>query len=89
MSARVPVSRPARVVVSLADGRSASHARDSHRGDFNQPFGEDEVRGKFRELAGTVLTGDGVAAVERAVDTAENWSDIHALIESMRRHARP
>src|ERR1700733_9413431 len=32
-SARTPPLRPARVTVTLADGSSATHSRDSHRGD--------------------------------------------------------
>src|SRR4051812_3838934 len=56
MSALAPRLRPARVTVTLSDGRQATHAADSHRGDFNLPFDEAEIRGKFRELAATVLT---------------------------------
>ena len=89
MSAKAPVLRPARVTVRLADGRCASHARDSHRGDFNEPFAESEIRGKFRELAGTVLTAEGVVAAERAVDAAEEWADIRAFADLLRRYTRP
>lgn len=35
-----------------------------------------EVRDKFHELAGEVLTGEGVVAVERAVDRFEEWPSI-------------
>src|SRR5215467_4205507 len=59
MSALTPKLRPARVTVTLADGRSATHARESHRGDFSEPFSEAELRGKFRELAGVVLAPEG------------------------------
>src|SRR5437764_1792214 len=59
MSAVAPLLRPARVTVTLSDGRSATHSCESHRGDFSAPFAEAELRGKFRELAGTVLTADG------------------------------
>ena len=75
MSALAPRLRPARVTVTLTDGRQATHARDSHRGDFNEPFSEAEIRAKFRELAGTVLTPDGAAEVERAVDRCEEWTE--------------
>src|SRR6202044_3924350 len=64
MSAAAPRLRPARVTVTLIDGRNASHACDSHRGDFYQPFAETELRDKFRELAGTVLTAEGVGLIE-------------------------
>jgi 2-methylcitrate dehydratase PrpD len=88
MTALVPKLRPARVTVTLADGRSATSARDSHRGDFSDPFGEDELRAKFRELAATVLTEDGAAAVEQAVDRIEDWPNIAELTGLFRRHGR-
>jgi 2-methylcitrate dehydratase PrpD len=88
MTALVPRSRPARVTVMLTDGRQATHSRDSHRGDFNEPFAESEIRAKFRELAGTVLTGDGAGEVERAVDRIEEWADISELTDRLRRSGR-
>ena len=87
MSARAPVLRPARVTVTLTDGRQATQMRDSHRGDFNDPFTDVEMRGKFRELAGTVLDAEGVAAAEAAVDRVEDWPDIGELTGVLRRHA--
>ena len=89
MTAQVPVRRPARVTVTLVDGRSASHARQSHRGDFDEPFADAEIRGKFRELAGTVLTPDGAAAVERAVDACEEWPSVAELPALLRRSGLP
>jgi 2-methylcitrate dehydratase PrpD len=88
MSALAPKLRPARVTVSLIDGRSATHAVESHRGDFDAPFSEAELRGKFRELAGVVLLPQGVAAVERAVDDIEEWPDIDDLTGLLRRYGR-
>jgi 2-methylcitrate dehydratase PrpD len=88
MTALTPKLRPARVTVTLADGRSATIARDSHRGDFSEPFGEDELRAKFRELAGTVLLPQGAAAVERAIDDIEEWPDIVDLTGLLRRYGR-
>jgi 2-methylcitrate dehydratase PrpD len=88
MSARAPVERPARVTVTLTDGRRATHSRDSHRGDFNDPFSEAELRGKFHELAGTVLHEDGVGAVEQAVDRVDEWPNIGVLTECLRRYGR-
>ena len=88
MSALTPHLRPARVTVTLADGSSATHSRDSHRGDFSEPFSEAELRGKFRELAGVVLSAQGVAAVERAVDHIEEWRDVSELTALLHRHGR-
>jgi 2-methylcitrate dehydratase PrpD len=88
MSALAPKLRPARAVVTLTDGRSAAHSRQSHRGDFMDPFSEDELRAKFRELAGVVLTAEGAAAVERAIDRIEEWQDVGELTGRLRRHGR-
>src|SRR5439155_5827511 len=76
MSAVAPRLRPARVTLTLSDGRQASEATESHRGDFQLPFAESEIRDKFRELAGTVLTPAGVAAAEHAVDRCEEWASV-------------
>jgi 2-methylcitrate dehydratase PrpD len=88
MSAMVPRLRPARVTVILTDGRSVTHDCDSHRGDFDQPFTEAELRNKFRELAGTALTQEGVILTEQAVDHCENWDNVDVLTTLCRRHGR-
>jgi len=88
MSAVAPRLRPARVTLTLKDGRTATHACESHRGDFNQPFEDAELRGKFRELAGLALTSEGVTQVEQAVDSCEQWQSVRELVDLMRRHGR-
>jgi 2-methylcitrate dehydratase PrpD len=88
MTAVAPRLRPARVTVTLTDGRRATHACDSHRGDFQAPFAETELREKFRELAGVVLTAEGAALVEQAVDRCEDWNDADVLPALCRRHGR-
>ena len=88
MSALAPKLRPARVTVTLTDGRQATHARDSHRGDFSEPFAESELRAKFRELAGTVLTSEGAVQVEAAIDRSEAWPSLAALTDLCRRYSR-
>jgi 2-methylcitrate dehydratase PrpD len=89
MTAVAPRLRPARVRLVLKDGRTAELARESHRGDFNEPFAESEIRDKFRELAGAVLTPDGISAVERAVDCCEDWRGMDELTALLHRHSRP
>jgi 2-methylcitrate dehydratase PrpD len=85
MSAVAPRLRPARVTVTLKDGRAATHACESHEGDFNRPFAEVVLRGKFRELAGHVLTPDGVAQVEQAIDRSEDWVSVSEFTSLLRR----
>jgi 2-methylcitrate dehydratase PrpD len=88
MSAVVPRLRPARVMLTLSDGRQSTHSRQSHRGDFQEPFSEAEIRAKFRELAETVLTAEGAAAVEHAVDHCEEWADIGELTRLLRQYEK-
>ena len=88
MSAVAPRLRPARVTVTLTDGRQTTYACESHRGDFQQPFTESELRDKFRELAGTVLTVEGVSDVEHAIDRCERWESVGELTELLRRFGR-
>jgi 2-methylcitrate dehydratase PrpD len=97
MSAVAPRLRPARVQVTLTDGRRATHARESHRGDFQQPFAEEELRAKFRQLTAVVLTpegverveAEGVERVEAAVDRCEEWGSVGELPWLLRRHGHP
>lgn len=88
MSAVAPRLRPSRVTVTLKDGRQMTEARESHRGDFNEPFDESELREKFRELAALALKPDGIAVVEAAIDRCAEWKGVHELAELMRRHMR-
>lgn len=88
MSAVAPRLRPARVTVALKDGRQSTHACESHRGDFQQPFAESEIREKFRELAGVVLTPEGVARIEGLADRCEQWQSVGELTGQLRRHGR-
>jgi 2-methylcitrate dehydratase PrpD len=88
MSAVAPRLRPARVTVTLTDGRRATQSCDSHRGDFQQPFAEKEIREKFRELAATVLAPEGVSRVEEAVDRSDQWASLAELTALLRRHGR-
>jgi 2-methylcitrate dehydratase PrpD len=88
MSAAVPKDKPARVTVVLKDGRSDTHEVRSHRGDFNEPFSDTELREKFRELAATVLTAEGVDAVEHAVDHCEDWTSVREITELLRKYGR-
>ncbi len=88
MSALAPRLRPAHVTLTLTDGRQSTKSCESHRGDFQQPFSEAEIRGKFRELAETVLTADGATAVERAIDHCEDWPNIGELTRLLRQYGR-
>ena len=84
LSAEVPRLKPARVTVTLTDGRQVTRLRESARGDFQDPYGEDEVRAKFRELAALVLSRAGVARVEALVDRLDEVPRLGALVDALR-----
>jgi 2-methylcitrate dehydratase PrpD len=84
LSAHVPTLKPARVTVTFTDGRQVTRLRESARGDFQDPYGEDEVRSKFRELAGLVLSPAGVARVEALVDRCDALPRLGDLVDALR-----
>jgi 2-methylcitrate dehydratase PrpD len=89
MSAAVPALKPARVTLTLKDGRQTTHSCDSPRGDCLNPYDESEIRQKFRELAGLALTPRGLGEVEHAVERFERWTSAAELTDLLRRHGRP
>jgi 2-methylcitrate dehydratase PrpD len=88
-TAVAPQLKPARVTLILKDGRQTTRLCESPRGDFQRPYQEAEVREKFRELAGLVLTREGVNAVERTVDQCDRLNSVRDLIEQVRRYSAP
>lgn len=88
MTARVPAARPARVTLTLHDGRQASAMREMSWRDEVQTDPGADLRMKFQELAGSVLTEQGVQAAEKAIDHAEDWHSVAELTGLLRRHCR-
>jgi 2-methylcitrate dehydratase PrpD len=88
MTAAVPALKPARVTLTLKDGRQATRTCDSPRGDCLNPYDESEIREKFRSLAGAALTPQGLGEVERAVERLEQWDGAAELTALLRRHCR-
>ena len=88
MTARsTPVIRPARVTLTLKDGRSATAGREASVRDTLKTDPEPQIRAKFRELAAAHLTQAGMDAVEAAVDRCDDWQTMAELIEPLRQYA--
>jgi 2-methylcitrate dehydratase PrpD len=85
MTEQGPLLKPARVTLTLTDGRQAVAECLNARRDVHPIDPEPGVRAKFRELAGTVLAADVVRDVEEAVDHAETWSGVADLLDILRR----
>jgi 2-methylcitrate dehydratase PrpD len=84
LSAHVPRLKPARVTVAFTDGRRVTRLRESARGDFQDPYSESEIRAKFRELAGLVLSPDGVARIEALVDRLDEQAHFRDVVAALR-----
>jgi 2-methylcitrate dehydratase PrpD len=65
-TAMLPGLRPARVVLTLADGSTHRADVTTNRGDTEDPYTEAEVRAKFRELADPVFGTQRARAIEEA-----------------------
>jgi 2-methylcitrate dehydratase PrpD len=85
-TAAAPRLKPARVTIILKDGRQTTRVCESPRGDFQRPYQESEVRGKFRELAGLVLPREGVNTLEHMVDQCDRLNSVRELIGQIRRY---
>jgi 2-methylcitrate dehydratase PrpD len=88
MNPSVPALKPARVTLTLKDGRQTTRSCESPRGDCLNPYDPKEIRRKFRELAGPALTAEGLEEVERAIDSLEHWPSGAVLPDLLRRHGR-
>ena len=89
MNPSVPAHKPARVTLTLKDGRQATRSCDSPRGDCLNPYDPAEIHRKFRALAGRALTAQGLDEVEGAIDRLEGWKSAADLTDLLRRHSRP
>jgi 2-methylcitrate dehydratase PrpD len=84
LNADVPRLKPARVTVTLTNGRQVTRLRESARGDYQDPYREDEVRSKFRELTSLVLSDAGVVRLEALVDRLDELPRLGELVEALR-----
>jgi 2-methylcitrate dehydratase PrpD len=80
-----PVLKPARVTLTLTDGRQAVAECRNARRDSQPTDPEPGVREKFRELAATLLAADVIGDVEDAVNHAETWEGVADLLDLLRR----
>ncbi len=79
LTAMLPGLRPARLVVTLRDGRVLKAQALTNRGDTEDPYTEAEIREKFFEVAGPVWGESHCKAILEAVDSLDRALDIRAL----------
>jgi 2-methylcitrate dehydratase PrpD len=85
LNSSVPRLKPARVTVTFTDGRRVARLRESARGDFQDPYREDEIRAKFRELARVALSPGAVTRVEELVDRLDELPRLSDLVGALTR----
>jgi 2-methylcitrate dehydratase PrpD len=83
LNTHVPRLKPARVTVTFTDGHQVTRLRESARGDYQDPYGEDEIRAKFRDLAGLVSSHAGVARVEALIDRLDDLPRLGDVVDAL------
>jgi 2-methylcitrate dehydratase PrpD len=67
LTAMLPHVRPARVQVTLRNGKVLEERVDRPQGGFDNPYSEEQLLQKFRRLALTVIPGDRVGELEKKI----------------------
>lgn len=78
-TAKLPALRPARVTVTLKNGRVLEAQALTNRGDTEDPYTPAEVRQKFFDLAVPVWGQPRAEAIIAAIDALPGAADIAAL----------
>ena len=81
LTAKLPGLRPARVTVTLNDGRVLRAESLTNRGDTEDPYSEDEVRAKFMDLSEPVWGRAHAERILRTCETLDQAADIKTLME--------
>ncbi|WP_376098300.1 MmgE/PrpD family protein [Roseomonas sp. CCTCC AB2023176] len=82
LTAMLPGLRPARLRVTLADGRVLSAEALTNRGDTEDPYGPEEVTEKFFELAGPTFGTKGARRIVDAIEALDR-SDSAVLLAAL------
>jgi 2-methylcitrate dehydratase PrpD len=78
-TAKLPALRPAKVTITLTDGRVLEAQALTNRGDTEDPYSPTEIREKFFDLTVPVWGEPHAAAILAQVDTLPKAQDIATL----------
>jgi 2-methylcitrate dehydratase PrpD len=78
-TAMLPGLRPARVKITLVDGRVLCAEAFTNKGDAEDPYSAEEIRDKFREVAGSVWSEQHCSVILATVESLDRSPDIRAL----------
>jgi 2-methylcitrate dehydratase PrpD len=79
LTAMLPGLRPARVKITLVDGRILTAEAFTNKGDTEDPYSAEEVRDKFREVAGSVWSIAHCSLILEAVEDLDRSPNLAAL----------
>jgi 2-methylcitrate dehydratase PrpD len=79
LTAMLPGLRPARVKITLVDGRILTAEAFTNKGDTEDPYSAEEVQDKFREVAGSVWSNEHCSSILEAVEDLDRSPDLAAL----------
>lgn len=79
LTAMLPELRPARVTITLVDGRVLRAEAFTNKGDTEDPYSAGEVQDKFREVAGSVWSDAHCSAVLATVEELDRSPHLRAL----------
>ena len=77
------IAAPATLEIRLRDGRTVATRVEHFRGAGERPLSSEEVVGKFRECAGTVLDDAGVARAQTLIEGLDGVADAAELAAAL------
>jgi len=90
MTRRLPLERPARVVITLDDGTTTQGEVGANRGDDALPYSRDELRAKFIDLTTRIWPADHARAVLQAtLDMAHDTASLSQWTALLARAPQP
>lgn len=86
MTLRLPLERPANVVITCHDGTSVQAAVGANRGDDALPYSRDELRGKFLDLTTRIWPADHAQRLLQAtLDLAQDGAPLDPWVTLLAR----
>lgn len=84
MSAMLPDKRPAQVQITLSDGRRFSHEVETNRGDWQDPYSQEELQVKYLSLCERRWHSDHALEIYKDIMKIETASSLNGLMKKMR-----
>ncbi len=83
----LPEKRPAQVQITLADGRMFNHEVDTNRGDWQDPYSQEELKTKYLSLTSLRWQSDHAAEIYKDIMNIDKASSLQRFDEKKMRAA--